>query len=65
VHWSLTSLIAVALLGSALAMILIEIARDKTSPPVPNPGPGKVLYWITYLSLIVLGVTVLLAAIVR
>ena len=48
-----------------MAMILVETARDKTSPPLPNPGPGRILYWITYLSLIVLGVTALAAAAIR
>ena len=64
-HWSLSSLLALALLGIALAMILLEVARNKTRPPFPASKNVRSLYWITYLSCLVLGSTLALATVIR
>jgi 4-amino-4-deoxy-L-arabinose transferase-like glycosyltransferase len=52
---------ALAFLGVSLAMILFERARNRTSP-FPATEGGRVSYWMSYLFLIVLGLTFLIKA---
>ena len=55
----------VLFLGIAGAMILYELARLRTDPPFPKGEGLRSLYWMTYLSCIVLGVTFAFAAVIR
>jgi hypothetical protein len=62
--WFLLTVAALALIGLAAAMILFEQARNRTSPPFPATEGGRMSYWMTYLFLLVLGVTFLIKAVV-
>ena len=64
-HWSLTTLSAIVLLGTATAMIWYEAARNKTASRFPASFVGEIVYWTTYFALLVLGVTTVLAIIFR
>jgi len=64
-HWSVTLLTAAVLIGAATAMMLLEAARNRTSPPFPKSDAKQVTYWMAYLSFLVLGVTALFAAILH
>jgi hypothetical protein len=59
----LLTVVALALLGVAAAMILFEQGRNRTRPPFPASEGGRVSYWLTYLSCIVLGATFLIKAV--
>jgi hypothetical protein len=56
---------AAALLAIAAAMALYEWSRVKAKRPLFNGHPIVTLYWCAYLSLFVLGVTTVIAAVVR
>ena len=58
-------LVSLACLAVAAAMIFYALARLRTDPPFPRAEGMRSLYWMTYLSLIVLGVTFGLAAIIH
>jgi len=50
--------------GISAGMILYERSRLRAARFPVSEG-GRVFYWMTYLSLLVLGVTVLLSAMIR
>jgi hypothetical protein len=56
---------AAAMLLAAGSMALYEWTRAKAGRPIFAGHQAVALYWIAYLSLLVLGVTTALAAIVR
>ena len=64
-HWTLQLAGSFVLIGIAVAMILFEQARLRTNPPFPVTEGGRVFYWMTYLSLIVLGAAFGLAALIH
>jgi len=64
VHWSLQVIAALAMFGISAGMILYERSRLRAARFPVSEG-GRVFYWMTYLSLLVLGVTVLLSAMIR
>jgi hypothetical protein len=56
---------AIVLLGIAGGMISLERAKNKIAPPFPRRDASRLLYWLAYLSCIVLGVSFALAAAIR
>ena len=55
----------VLLFGAGFAMAFFEWSRSKTAAPLLAGTNVIQLYWITYLILFVLGVTLVAAAIIR
>ncbi len=56
---------AAALLIVAAGMAFYEWSRVKAGRPIMAGSQAVVMYWMTYLSMFVLGVTTALAAIIR
>lgn len=63
--WRLQIAIAVAMLAVAGAMIFYDRARSQSGRPLIQNEVLAIPYWITYLSLIVLGGCFGLAAIIH
>jgi hypothetical protein len=56
---------AVAFFGFGALMVLYENVRSNAGRPILNGSPAVQLYYVSYLTMFVLGATVLVAAIVR
>ncbi len=56
---------AIALFAVGTLMVLYENARMKAGRPILNGSQAVQLYYVSYLAIFVLGVTVAVAAIVR
>ncbi len=56
---------AAALLIVAAGMAFYEYSRIKAGRPIMAGSQAVVIYWMTYLSMFVLGITTALAAIIR
>ena len=56
---------ALVLLGVGVGMVFYEWTRIKAGRPLLNGHVAVQLYWMTYLTLFVLGAVVALAAIIR
>ena len=56
---------AVVLLVVAGGMAFYEWSRVKAGRPIMNGSQAVVMYWIAYLSMGVLGITIAIAAIIR
>ena len=56
---------AVAMLAAAGSMAFYEWTRIRASRPILNGHNAVVLYWVSYLSLFVLGIVTVLAAVIR
>ena len=56
---------AVALFAVGTLMVLYENVRIRAGRPILNDHAAVQLYYVSYLTMFVLGVTVLAAAIVR
>ncbi len=63
-NWDYT-LIAVIMLIVGIGMAAFEWSRIKTKRPLFKGRQVVILYWVIYLSSLVLGVTFAIAAIVR
>ena len=56
---------AVAMLAAAGGMAFYEWTRIRASRPILNGHNAVVMYWVSYLSLFVLGIVTILAAVIR
>jgi uncharacterized membrane protein len=56
---------AIVLFGVGAGMVFYEWTRIKAGRPILNGHPAVQLYWMTYLTLFVLGTITVIAAIIR
>jgi hypothetical protein len=56
---------AVAFFAAGVVMVLYENFRIRVGRPILNGSAAVQLYYVSYLTMFILGVTVLAAAIVR
>ena len=57
--------VAIALLATGSGMAFYEWIRTKAGRPILGGRDVRQLYWIAYLAMLVLGLTVFISAIVR
>lgn len=57
--------VAAILIAAGGGMAFFELARERAGTPLLRGEYAQVGYWMTYLSLIVLGATAAIAAVLR
>jgi len=63
-HWTIQLLIGAGMIGISVSMMLLEYTRNRSGRRLLKSEGVTMLYWLTYLVLMVLGVSVAVAAIV-
>ena len=63
-HWTIQLLIGAGMIGISVSMMLFEYARNRSARRLFKSEGVAMLYWLIYLSMVVLGVSVAVAAIV-
>jgi hypothetical protein len=63
-HWTIQLLIGTGMIGVSVSMMLFEYARNRSGHRLFKSEAVAMLYWLTYLSLVVLGASVATAAVV-
>jgi hypothetical protein len=64
-HWTIQFLIAATILSASLGMMFLEYSRNRAGRSFLKSESIALPYWITYLTLLVLGTGLLISALIR